>query len=188
MDIPTPLSLHRARISVATLLVILAPVAATPADRPPEPTPRPGTLAARALTITLNRAVLAGDGERVVLDNDAISRIGGKTSLTLGVVEPATGKGSSQGATATASERARWRAAHRKQRRVIAELERRRGLLEIEVDHLENQRMTLKTLARLRNAEAKLQMLDREIAVERAELARIVREARRRGAEPGWFR
>jgi hypothetical protein len=31
-------------------------------------------------------------------------------------------------------------------------------------------------------------MLDREIAVERAELARIVREARRRGAEPGWFR
>jgi hypothetical protein len=71
---------------------------------------------------------------------------------------------------------------------VIAELERRRGLLEIEVDHLENQRMTIKTLARLRNAEAKLQMLDRETSVERAELARIVREARRHGAEPGWFR
>jgi hypothetical protein len=93
MDIPTPLSLHRARISVATLLVILAPVAATPADRPPEPTPRPGTLAARALTITLNRAALAGDGERVVLDNDAISRIGGKTSLGLDGARPTGNSG-----------------------------------------------------------------------------------------------
>ena len=36
--------------------------------------------------------------------------------------------------------------------------------------------------------EVRLQLLDREIAVERAQLTRIVREARQHGAEPGWFR
>jgi excinuclease UvrABC helicase subunit UvrB len=169
-------------------MVVFAPVVASPADRPPTPTPRPGTLGARAQTITLNRSALEGDRERVVLDNDAIARIGKNTSLTLGAIEPAKESRSQPAASTTTSERARWRAAHRKQSRVIIELERRRALLEIEVDHLENQRLTIKTMARIQNAEAKLRMLDREIAVERAELARIVREARRRGAEPGWFR
>jgi hypothetical protein len=43
-------------------------------------------------------------------------------------------------------------------------------------------------MARLQQLEAKLLQLDRDIAGERARLARIVRDARRRGAEPGWFR
>ena len=42
--------------------------------------------------------------------------------------------------------------------------------------------------ARLERAESKLRHLDEEISREREELSRIVRDARRRGAEPGWFR
>jgi len=87
-----------------------------------------------------------------------------------------------------AAERARWRKAYHKQRGVIAGLERRRNLLEVEIDHIEDGQLTAKNLARLDHVEAKARVLDGEIRREQGELSRIVREARRHGAEPGWFR
>ena len=58
----------------------------------------------------------------------------------------------------------------------------------MEIDQIKNLSLTAKTMARLEQSEAKLRLVDNEIAAERAKLARIVRDARRRGAEPGWFR
>ncbi len=71
---------------------------------------------------------------------------------------------------------------------MIAGVERRRSLLEVEIDRIEDGPLTAKNLARLDHAEAKARVLDDEIRRKRAELSRIVREARRHGAEPGWFR
>jgi hypothetical protein len=173
--------------AVAFLLFSFSASFGSAAD-PPRPTPRPGTLAAYAEKITLDRSALADATGRVILTNDSVAGLAADGSITLGMVAHAEGKKAKTSPVADNAERARWQAAHRKQRQVIAALERRRSRLEIEIDQIEDLGLTAKTMARLEQSEAKLQQLDREIATERAELARIVRDARRRGAEPGWFR
>ncbi len=106
-------------------------------------------------------------------------------AVTLG--SPPTG-GTAPAQQPDAAERARWRKAYHEQRKVVAGLERRRTLIEVEINHIEDGQLTTKNLARLDRAEAKAQSLDEEIKRERSELAKIVREARHHGAEPGWFR
>jgi hypothetical protein len=71
---------------------------------------------------------------------------------------------------------------------VITRLERRRHGIEDRIDLIENQRVTARTLARLQEAKLDLRAVDEEIRQEKLELGRLIREARRRGAEPGWFR
>jgi hypothetical protein len=167
-------------VSIATMVFAEEP--------PPKPTPRPGTLGAYARSITLKRSALEDEAGRLVLTNDSVAAHGAGAAITLGAVPTTKRDGLNKADGTSSAERSKWRAAHKKQQRVIVGLERRRSLLEVEIDSLENQRLTLQTMARLQASEERLQLLDREIAVERAELARIVREARRHGAEPGWFR
>ena len=188
MDGFTP-TRHSPRLS-AFAVVALISVAMTchAADPPPKPTPRPGTLGAYAEGVTLDRSSLVDPDGHLILTNDDISTIARNGKITLGTVTGSGRPSSKQPGAADRAERERWRTAHRNQRQVIARLEQRRALVEIEIEHLQDQHLTIKTMARLQRAEAKRNQLDREIAAERAELARIVREARRRGAEPGWFR
>ena len=155
---------------------------------PPRPTPRPGSLAAYAENITLDRSVLGDGAGRLVLTNDSVAGRAGGGSIPLARVPPAGWELSKPTGPAHDSERARWQAAHRKQQQVIAALERRRSVVENEIDQIEDLGLTAKTMARLDRAKSKLRHLDEEIAREREALARIVRDARRRGAEPGWFR
>jgi hypothetical protein len=188
MDFPTDNARIFDRSARVFAVLLLVPPAAFAADPPPQPTPRPGTLGAYAEKITLRRSNLCNESGRLVLTNDNVATLGGKAAITLGAVPTSERKGQRPSDREIAAERSRWRTTHQRQRDVVAGLERRRERLEIEIDHLEDQRFTIKVAARLQTAEARLQQLDREIAVERAELARIVREARRHGAEPGWFR
>jgi hypothetical protein len=122
----------------------------------------------------------------VILTNDNITALAADGSITLGSVTPAERKEAKSVTDKT--ERSRWQAAHHRQRQVITGLERRRSQLETEIDQIEDLGLTAKTMARLDRAKSKLRHLDEEIAAERSVLARIVRDARRRGAEPGWFR
>ena len=188
MDIFTHISAARERYvcAIAALLAISTTAAAEDPVR--RPTPKPGTLGAYANKITLDRSNLTNGNGRIVLDNDNVVVLGAGGLIIVGGVSTSSLGKSTPAGVADRAERVRWRAAHRKQKNVISSLERRRTQLEIEIDHLKNQRMTIKTMARLQQTEAKLQQLDRDIATERAELRRIVREARQRGAEPGWFR
>ncbi len=185
----TPEHVHGSppRLVVVTCSVIVTAGSVFAAE-PPKPTPRPGTLGAYAETIRLNRHLLADCEDGVVLTNDRVSTLAEGGAVILGTVTVDARSLGSAAKLADSAERARWRAAHRRQRLVIAKLERRRSQLEIEIDHLGIQRLTIKTMARLQQAEAKLRQLDDDIALERDALARIVRDARRRGAEPGWFR
>lgn len=174
-------------VSAVSTVAFLRAVSASPADIP-KPTPRPGTLGAYAENVTLDRSTLSDETGRVVLTNDNVVVLAEGGSIIFGAVVT-NGRGKPKPTSvADSAERARWRAAHRKQRKVIADLERRRSLIEIEIEHIGNLRLTVRTMARLQRVEAKLRDLDRQIEDERRELARIVREARRRGAEPGWFR
>ena len=155
---------------------------------PPRPTPRPGSLGAYAKKISLNRSTLSDESGRVILTNNNIAGLAAAGSITLGTVaQPGREKAKSPGGADNA-ERSRWQAAHRKQHQVITALEKRRSQLETEINQIEDLGLTAKTMARLEQAESKLRHLDEEISREREELSRIVRDARRRGAEPGWFR
>ena len=182
LNLPQSKSMCRA-MGVISLLAAAALVAA---EHPtPAPTPRPGTLAAYARRITLDRSRAEDAADRVMITNDNLEVFAAGAAVTLG--SPPTGS-TAPTQQPDAAERARWRKAHHEQRKVIAGLERRRTLIEVEINHIEDGQLTTKNLARLDRAEAKAQSLDEEIKRERSELATIVREARRHGAEPGWFR
>jgi hypothetical protein len=184
--------IHRARQFFWTVFLIgsgALPVSSRSTEVPsPTPTPRPGTLSEYAHGISLKTSGAADASGQVIISTATLSEIAGQGTIT---IAGTSGPGEKQRPTPSSpnvSERTRWRAAHDKQKQVIAGLERRRQLLEIEIDHIGNEKLTIKTMARLQRAEAKLRQLDGEISSERRELASIVREARRHGAEPGWFR
>jgi hypothetical protein len=166
-------------------IVSFTAVSGSAAD-PPRPTPRPGSLAAYAEKVTLDRSTLGNGDGRVILTNDSVTALAADGSITLGTVTQADRKKAKS--VVDNAERSRWQAAHRRQRQVIAALEKRRSQLETEIDQIEDLGLTAKTMARLERSESKLRHLDEEIGREREALARIVRDARRRGAEPGWFR
>ncbi len=173
--------------AVACVLISLSASSASAGDSP-QPTPRPGTLAAYAEKVTLDRSALGDGTGRVILTNESVAGLAADGSITLGTVTLEGRRKSTTSTGADNAERSRWQAAHRKQRQVIAALERRRSQLAIEIDQIENQGLTARTMARLEQLELKMRQLDHDIAAERARLARIVRDARLRGAEPGWFR
>jgi len=149
-------------------------------------TPPPGALAAYAKKISLNSSALRDDSGRVTLTNANMAEVCANGTIILGVAAVATRTPIKD--EPGDADRARWRKVYFKQRDVIAKLERRRALLELEIDHIEDGRLDVRGLALLERAEAKLRLLDQEIREEHIELAKIVREARRHGAEPGWFR
>jgi hypothetical protein len=84
--------------------------------------------------------------------------------------------------------RQRWRSRVLTQSARIATLEARRADVEAEIDRLERGSLDARTLDRIEKAEAKLARVDADIRREKAELSRMVREARKQGAQPGWFR
>jgi len=183
------LSLHSSRISLCAIgaVTLLAAAHSVSAEEPvARSTPPPGTLAAYAQRTTLNSSALRNDTGRLTLNNARLAELCAQGTIVLGAAAVAARtpiKGEPGAAV-----RAKWRKTYFKQRDVITALERRRALLEIEIDHIEDGRLDVRGLARLERAEAKLRLLDKEIRDEYRELARIVREARRHGAEPGWFR
>jgi hypothetical protein len=180
------LILSRRRVTLCAILATIASAAGYSADQP-RPTPRPGTLGAYAREVTLDRSALGQPSGPLILTNDTVTCVCEDASITLGAFTM-DGVGESMTPRGDSAERTRWRAAHQRQERVIADLEERMSVLEIEIDHIENQRLTPKILARLDRAEAKRRHLDQEIRRARDELARIVRDARHHGAEPEWFR
>jgi hypothetical protein len=183
------LSLHTPRIFLCAIgAVTLLAVAhlITAAEPVARATPIPGTLAAYAERTTLNSSALRDDNGHLTLTNARLAELCTQGRIVIGAATVAPTNPSKD--EPSAAVRAKWRKTYFKQRDVIAVLERRRALLEVEIDHIEDGRFDVRGLARLEHAEAKLRLLDKEIRDERLELAKIVREARRHGAQPGWFR
>jgi hypothetical protein len=184
---PRKPSFSRSLLTIIFSSALLISSAAFSAD-PPKPKPRPGTLGAYARKITLDRSLLGDSAGHLVLTNDTVSGIAEGATITLGAVVTVAPKSSKASSRGGSTDRARWRAVHQKQHKVIADLQQRRSVLEIEISHLKKQQLTPKILARLDRTAAKRRHVEREISRAREELARIVRDARRQGAEPGWFR
>ena len=156
------------------------------ADTPPlTPTPKPGTLAAYAGSITLDRD--PGD-DPVFITTENLGALCEGGLLTT-VAKPAGEPFEVDPATEVDPKtRDRWRKKVLSQRRAIANLEERRHIVEAEIDRLERGKLDSKTLDRIEKSETKLRTVEVEIKKENAQLSRIVRQARKDGAQPGWFR
>lgn len=173
-------------------VLCVAAVAATTfsagAESTPTPTPRPGTLAAYASRTAINRTSVDAVTGQVTVTTENLEELAKGGTIIFG--SPLVGESATRETPAGPTERERelWRKRHQKQRAVIAKLEARRSKVEVEIDHIKDGKLTIRNLARLDRAEAKLSLIEGEIRREQAALAKIIREARQHGAQPGWFR
>ncbi len=164
----------------------LTAVASDPTPTP-APTPSPRSLADYARTTALARAPDAPDSAIVItgdnldqLGRDAVLSVAGSPLPEPWRPDPAN--------VVDPKLRQRWRSKVLAQRARITKLEARRAQAEAEIDRLERGSLDARTLDRIERAEAKRAMIDNQIKDERAVLSRIVSEARKQGAQPGWFR
>ena len=155
---------------------------------PPTPTPKPGTLAAVAGSRPLQRVPGLSDTGIIVITDDNLSSLGKNAALTSMTSTIAETDVFEAHADADPKTREKWRKKVLAQSRVIARIEARRVDAEAELNNLERGKLDGQTLDRIANVEKKLQTIDAEIKNEKARLSTIIRQARKEGAQPGWFR
>jgi hypothetical protein len=175
-------------ITLGVVLRLISSATASASDSPaPAPTPRPGTLAAVAIVRPLNRASGADASTPIVITNDNLEKLGDGAALTV-LTTTIAEIAEIEHAGIDPKIREKWRSKVIAQSKVIARAEAARVAAGAEIDRLGRGRLDSRTLDRIAKAEAKLRAAADEIKRAKAELAKIVREARREGAQPGWFR
>jgi hypothetical protein len=169
---------------VALLLTAFCVTAA--AEEPPASRP-PTSLTELARHLKLRGAALTDDDGRITIDNETVATAASAARVTVG-------SGSSRPPAADwitepdESDRALWRKRFERQQAKIAACERRLAAVDRDIGLLNRQRVTPRVLARLEAARAKRIGLEQDLREQRRELVRLIREARRHGAQPGWFR
>ena len=154
----------------------------------PTPTPRAGTLAAFAATTSLDRSSVRNETGPIVVTTDNLADLGMAGGVTH-VQDPIAPPPEVDLSRApSAMTRAHWRKKVMAQSRVVAKLEGRSDGVEAEIDRLERGRLDSRTLDKIEKAEAKLKTIEAEIRREEQALSRIIGDARKEGAQPGWFR
>ena len=175
---------------VSSVVVCTAVVAAAQSDQPtpsPTPVPQASSLAEYASQVRLSESVVAADG--AVISNETVRELAEQSSMTI-VHRPAAEVGPvSTPRPVDPRSRAKWQRAFARQRDVVARLVNQRADLEAERVALRRRGgLSPAVLARLDVLQENIERLDREIATARNRLDVIVRDARRDGATPGWFR
>jgi exonuclease VII small subunit len=169
----------------AVCVIAWNPVARCSDEPSPRPTPRPGTLAALAAERTLTRT---GDSPSIVITDENLASLGAGAAFTrvespvAEFIEVAAPEG------VDPKTRDHWRNKVLAQSEAIARLETKKSAIEDQIDRLERGRLDARALDRIEKAEAKLRAAEAEIERAKQKLSRIVREARKDGAQPGWFR
>ncbi len=197
---------------VGVLLVAgSTPVAARPRPTPrptpaPTATPRPRTLGDLARQMRLRHP--AGTGQTLTITNEnlpALAAEGGITTVTSSPATAATAPGLQSGGAGGASAapgkegttpREAWRKRYSDQQEKVADMEKRKQELDSEIPALWNKFYAWDDPAyrdgvikpKLDAAIRERDQLDGQLAEERGKLPEILDEARRAGAEPGWFR
>jgi len=186
MEIPR--NSFRYIIALGAVLCAIRPSVATAAEPPaPTPTPRPGTLAAVATARPLNRAPGTDGSATIVITNDNLEELGDGAALTV-ITNTIAEAGEIETVEIDPKTRERWRNKVLAQGKVIARLQARRTAVVHKIDRLERGKLDSRTLDRIATAEAELRAIDLELGREASALGRLVRAARKEGAQPGWFR
>jgi len=205
-----------AAIVIATSLVPVVRVEAQSGARTsptPAPTPRPNSLAELARRIKLRPVARDADG-KLVISNSSLSELAAQGSLTtttgttgarsdsrryVDVDRISDQAGSEQGATGSLNDdqkRNYWRDRYSGQLQTVDAVKKRIGELDSEIPKLWNQFYAWDDPAyrdgvikpNLDRALAESQQLKDRLPGEEAKLDQILEEARRDGAQPGWFR
>ncbi len=168
----------------AVMVVVWNPVARAADPPQPTPTPRPGTLAALAKSTSLTRdgttPIVITDDNLAELSNGAVVTI-----MTTAACEPAEPTTVDR---IDPKRRGQWRKKVLAQGKRIATLQKKRASVEHTINRIESGRLDSGALDRIAKAKAELREIDDAIRHEKRELSKIVREARKEGAQPGWFR
>ena len=158
------------------------------ADPAPSPTPKPGTLAAFARSTQLDRSAADPGSGRIVITTDNLARLGEGAALSETGPPAAEPPAITTDVRPDPTVRSFWRKKVLAQSRNIARLESHRDRVLEEIDRLERGRLDGRALDRIEKAESKLRQVEGDIKREKARLSNLVREARKQGAQPGWFR
>lgn len=170
------------------LVVLWNPVARATQTPEPTPTPRPGSLAALAGSTSLNLDVGNQDAGPTTITNADLSTLADTAVITVMTDTAAEFDQVEVSRRADPKTRDKWRKRVTAQKKRIATLEAKKAAVEEEINRLERGSLNARALDRIEQAEVKLRAIEKEIfAAERA-LSRIVHEARKEGAKPGWFR
>ncbi len=187
------MSIHVSPFGCAAAVVVVLSFAlcssgADPVSSPaPTPTPRPGTLAAYAQQVTLDRSHTSAPGEPLLVTTQDLAEIGAGGALSVGNA-PSAIADPGPIPTPDPAVRERWRRRYAAKSAVVHRLEARRAALQDDIRRLEGGRLTARSLARIDQTRSELASLEKELRSAREGLAVVVRAARKEGAEPGWFR
>jgi septal ring factor EnvC (AmiA/AmiB activator) len=168
----------------AVAVVAWNPVVRATEPPQPTPTPRPGTLAALA-----GATSLTGDGTApIAITNANLASFADGAVITI-VTESAAECGELKALRKVDPKiREKWRRRVHTQKARIAALDTKRRSIEAEIERLERGSLDARTLDRIEKAEARLTAVSRDVTTAERTLSRIVHEARKEGATPGWFR
>jgi septal ring factor EnvC (AmiA/AmiB activator) len=179
------MGIPRQSIVIWAVMVIAWNPVARAADPPqPTPTPRPGTLAALAKSTSLTR-----DGTTsIFITDDNLAELSGGAVVTMLTTTASEPTEITTSAAIDPKRRSQWRNKVLAQGKRIANLQRKRASVKATINSLERGRLNSRALDNIAKAKADLQAIDSQIRDEKSQLSRIVREARKEGAQPGWFR
>jgi len=180
--------LRAARATGLLLSLSLTALTSLPASASdPQPTPRPGSLAAYAS----GRPLVAPATGPITITNETLEQHGGCDAVSSSAHVDTSNEADQPPPSPTPVNpkvRRRWQREYARQKKAIAKLESERASTAADLDQLRCERLTARTFAREDALEAELQQLNADLRRERAALASLVREARQEGAVPGWFR
>jgi hypothetical protein len=173
--------------SLPTTALLLAAFCMTAAADEPPPSKPPTNLAELARHLKLREHVHPDVDGRITINNETVATLAESARVTVG-------RGSTRAPSndwmeeSDEGDRVIWRKRYERQQAKIDVCERRLAAVDRDIDLLNRQRLTPRVLARLETAQAKRIGLEEDLREQRGELARLIREARRHGAQPGWFR
>ena len=178
------------RQSITLILVLGCAFSSFAGTNPPlpTPTPRPGTLASVAGGRSLIRARGTDLTEPIVITDENLGKLAEGAVITVVTTTAVELPLVSTTDSINPKTREKWRRKVLAQSNVIARLETKQASVEGEINRLERGRLDARALDRIATTEAKLRTIEKEIQREKAELSRIIRAARKEGAQPGWFR
>jgi len=169
--------------------------AAAEPEATPTPVPADSRLGDVAHLMTLDAASLDHEGGSPVITNDTVNRLADRGVLTIG--PPLQHAPTLELATGTVSQtklREKWRRRVFSQRSRIAGVEAELAGLDAKIDALEDTALAASTKSKMKvwiridEARKQREIVKRRLGDERSKLATIIREARKEGAQPGWFR
>jgi hypothetical protein len=175
----------------------------------PTPTPvvkviresRPQRLGDIAWKIKLGGAAVTSDDEAIVLTNENVQQLAGERMLT---ERGQTAQGQPQAADPQLQQltedrerrRKHWRKLYDKQQEKVRKVEAELAMADVKVDSAVSAYRQargsgapeVKARAKLDEARGKRQVVAERLAREQSRLQTIIGQARRDGAQPGWFR